>query len=105
MNLKREIEKKIETGEGFITEVGAFRDASCTAVSPMLADGIPQTASGRVAFRRDARSTPVFGDLDRGKYAFAAVARAADCGVLATACSEVDVASADSVTDCFILVC
>ena len=79
-------------------EVGAFRDASCTAVSPMLADGIPQAASGRVAFRRDARSTPVFGNLDRGKYAFAAVARAADCGVLATACSEVDVASADSVS-------
>jgi len=79
-------------------EVGAFRDASCIAVRPMLADGIPQTATARVAFRRDAPATPTFGDLERGTYAFAAVARREDCGVLATACTDVDVASANSVS-------
>ncbi|HSO39143.1 MAG TPA: hypothetical protein VLT33_41740 [Labilithrix sp.] len=79
-------------------EIGAFRGASCVAVSPMLADGIPQTATARVAFRRDAAATPRFGDLDRGTYAFAAVARGEDCGVLATACSEVDVGDAKSVS-------
>ena len=100
---KKDVSLEIQLDKGLVGdvvwfEVGAFRDSSCAAVSPMLADGLPQTASARVAFRRDAPATPTFGDLDRGKYAFAAVARAEDCGVLATACSEVDVASSSSVS-------
>jgi hypothetical protein len=85
-------------------EVGAYRDASCGAVGPMLMNGVPDSASARVAFcrpgsRESCRAeAPRLGDLDTGKYAFAAVAKAENCGVLATGCVEVDVGDADNVT-------
>ena len=40
-----------------------------------------------IAFKKDQAPGKV-GDLDTGSYAFAAVARAEDCGVLATGCVE-----------------
>lgn len=78
-------------------EVGAFRDAKCGAVSPMLMDGVPEGATTRVAFRRDAPQAPRFGDLDRGPYAFAAVAKGEDCSVLATGCVEATMGDDDKV--------
>lgn len=78
-------------------EVGAYRDARCEAVAPMLMNGVPEGAATRVAFRRDEAQSPRIGDLDTGKYAFAAVARGEDCSVLATGCTEAEMGDADSV--------
>ena len=78
-------------------EIGAYENASCSGITPMLQNGVPQTATTRVAFRADDRSAPTIGDLNRGTYAFAAVAKGDDCRVLALGCTEVDVADADSV--------
>ncbi len=72
-------------------EIGAYQGSSCGALAPMLSGGVPDAASARVAYRFDAPSTPTFGGLDSGSYAFAAVARGADCTVLASACAEADV--------------
>jgi hypothetical protein len=79
-------------------EIGAYRDASCAALAPMLADGVPEGAATRVAFRRDAPQSPRVGDLDTGNYAFAAVARGDDCSVLATGCLEAEMGKADTVS-------
>lgn len=79
-------------------EIGAYRDASCGALAPMLMNGVPEGASTRVAFRRDAPQSPTVGDLDTGKYAFAAVARAEDCSVLATGCLEAEMGKTDTVS-------
>lgn len=78
-------------------EIGAFQGSSCAAIGPMLMDGVPAGATTRVAFRRDSAESPRIGDLDRGSYAFAAVARGEDCGVLATGCVEANVGKDDSV--------
>ncbi|HSO39142.1 MAG TPA: hypothetical protein VLT33_41735 [Labilithrix sp.] len=79
-------------------EIGAYEGASCAAVTPMLRNGVPDGASARVAFRRDAPQPPTVGDLARGSYAFAAVAKGDDCRVLATGCAEVNVDDSRSVT-------
>ena len=79
-------------------EVGAYRDARCEAVAPMLTNGVPEGAATRIAFRRDEPQSPRFGDLATGKYAFAAVARAEDCAVLATGCVEAEMGSSDTVS-------
>ena len=79
-------------------EVGAFRGGSCGAMNAVLKGGIPEGAETRVAFRRDDKTTPKFGNLPRDKYAFAAVARGEDCAILAAGCAEVDVSSEDSVS-------
>ncbi len=79
-------------------EIGAFKDASCGAITPMLGAGIPEGATSRVAFRRDEPSTPKFGDIPNGKYAFAAVARDESCAILAMGCHEDDVGDVDTVT-------
>lgn len=78
-------------------EVGAFRDAKCSALRPLLAGGIPDGATTRVAFKRDEKTGPRVGDIPRAPYAFAAVARGDDCAVLATGCVEADVGETDSV--------
>ena len=78
-------------------EIGAYQGTSCGAIAPMLANGVPDAATAHAAFRRDAPATPTFGGLDGGSYAFAAVARSDDCGVLASGCTEVDVADTRSV--------
>jgi hypothetical protein len=78
-------------------EVGAFRDARCEAVAPMLMNGVPEGAATRLAFRRDDAQSPRVGDLATGKYAFAAVARGEDCAVLATGCAEAEMGDTDKV--------
>ncbi|MDB4937032.1 MAG: hypothetical protein JWP87_4004 [Labilithrix sp.] len=78
-------------------EIGAFRDASCEALGPMLMNGVPDGATTRVAFRRDDAQSPRVGDLATGKYAFAAVAKGEDCSVLATGCVEAEMGSTDTV--------
>jgi hypothetical protein len=78
-------------------EIGAFRDASCDALAPMLMNGVPEGAATRVAFRRDEVQSPRVGDLATGKYAFAAVAKGEDCAVLATGCVEAEMGSTDNV--------
>src|SRR5687768_16151116 len=72
-------------------EIGAFRDASCAALGPMLPGGIPDGATTRVAFRREDGTGPRVGNLPNGTYAFAAAARGDDCAVLAYGCVEVNV--------------
>ncbi|MBX3207168.1 MAG: hypothetical protein KF764_19125 [Labilithrix sp.] len=78
-------------------EVGAYKDASCAAVAPMLGDGVPEGATARVAFRRQDAIGPKFGDIPNGKYAFAAVARDEECTILARGCREADVGDVDKV--------
>ena len=55
-------------------EVAAYKDASCAAVSPMLANGAPEGATARIAFRREDAVGPQMGDIPNGRYAFGAVA-------------------------------
>jgi hypothetical protein len=78
-------------------EVGAFRDARCSAIGPMLMNGVPEGATTRVAFRRDAPAAPRIGDLATGSYAFAAVARGDDCAVLAIGCVEAEMGTNEGV--------
>jgi hypothetical protein len=78
-------------------ELGAYKDARCEAVAPMLMNGVPEGAVTRLAFRRDEPQSPRFGDLATGKYAFAAVAKGEDCSVLATGCVEAQMGDADKV--------
>lgn len=67
--------------------------------SDQLAAGIPPDAAiVRVAFQKGDASPPAIGDLKRGSYAFAVAARAADCSVVATGCTEADVDQAHDVT-------
>ncbi len=78
-------------------EIGVLPGACPSATE--LAAGIPPTgAVVRVAFQKGDADPPAIGDLKKASYAFAAVARAADCSVLATGCSEVDVTKARDVT-------
>lgn len=78
-------------------EVGAFKDVQCGPLRPILAGGIPDGATKRVAFERNAKVGPRVGDLPNATYAFAAVARGDDCAVVATGCVEVDVGDTESV--------
>lgn len=78
-------------------EVGVL-PGSCPD-SAQLAGGLPDTGLvTRVAFEKGNTSPPPIGTLKKGSYAFAAVARAADCSVLATGCSQVDVTNARDVS-------
>ena len=79
-------------------EVGVFPGPGCTALAPQLTGGIP--AAGyvqRLAFRSSA-APPGITDLPRAKYAIGVAGRAADCSVVATGCSDVDLTEASSVT-------
>lgn len=78
-------------------EVGAFRDASCGALRPMLLNGVPDGSSKRLAFLRRDATAPRVGDLAAWKYAFVAVAKGDDCAVLATGCAEAEMRSDDKV--------
>lgn len=78
-------------------EIGAFRDASCAALLPLLNGGVPDGATRRIAFSREQQASPRVGDLPRGSYAFAAVAKDKDCVVLATGCAEANLGKSDSV--------
>lgn len=78
-------------------EVGAYANASCDAVRAMLGGGVPNGFATRLAFRSDSSAVPRVGDLPNAKYAFAAVAKNASCGAVATGCSEVDLGDADGI--------
>ncbi|WP_394837849.1 hypothetical protein LVJ94_13135 [Pendulispora rubella] len=79
-------------------EVGVFADAACPS-GAQLSAGIPTTGTrARVAFRSGTKTPPAIGDLPRGTYAFAAVAKKDDCTVLATGCSSLDVGDANEVS-------
>ncbi|MFO0677595.1 MAG: hypothetical protein U0169_13750 [Polyangiaceae bacterium] len=73
-------------------EVGVFENA-CPPID-QLAGGIPEVGPvSRLAFRPDSPTKPPLGELDAKTYGFAAVARRADCGVVATGCVQVNVGS------------
>ena len=77
-------------------ELGVF-PGRCPGATE-LAGGIPPEGTiSRVAFRRADVHPPAIGDLKKGPYAFAAVARGDDCSVLAAGCSVVDVTDSRSV--------
>jgi hypothetical protein len=80
-------------------EVGVFPGPGCTALAPQLAGGIP--AEGyvqRLAFPASDTSPPSIADLPRAKYAIGVAARASDCSVLATGCTDADLSQTSAVT-------
>ncbi|MEO8877692.1 MAG: hypothetical protein ABI461_19015 [Polyangiaceae bacterium] len=78
-------------------EIGAFSGSVCPP-SSQFAGGIPVAGSAaHLAFAGNDPTPPGIGDLPRGTYAFAAAAKADDCGVIAVGCSVVDVGSSDNV--------
>lgn len=77
-------------------EIGAFKDASCASVGPMLGNGVPDGWTRRIAFRRDDDFAPRFGEIPNGRYAFGVVARSETCAVLATGCKQVDFGKTDT---------
>lgn len=79
-------------------EIGAYKGAACSALTPMLSGGIPTGYARRYAFKKDDPAPPSFGDIPNDTYAFAAVARNDKCGVIAAGCSNVDVGSADGIS-------
>jgi hypothetical protein len=79
-------------------EVGVFSGAECSSLAPQLAGGVP--ADGyleRLAFQASNASPPGISNLPRATYSIGVAARAADCTVLASGCSNVDLRSASSV--------
>ena len=71
-------------------ELAAFGGGHCLT-SAQLAGGLPESgAVVRVGYDKNAEA-PSLGLLASGSYGFAAVARNADCGVLAAGCTVVDV--------------
>ena len=72
-------------------EIGAFGGTSCNALASLLPGGIPpEGAAARVAFE-PGKSSPALGDLPKAKYAFAAVGKDVNCGVIAIGCRDVDI--------------
>ncbi len=72
-------------------EIGVFGGTSCATVSSLLPGGIPPEGSAaRLAFDRK-RTPPALGDLPKARYAFAAVGKDENCGVVAHGCTDVDV--------------
>ncbi len=83
------------SGDAKWIEVAAF-SGRCPSPT-LLAGGLPATGmSRRVVFPADGRPLAI-GKLPAGAYGFAAVARGADCGVLASGCNVVDVTKARDV--------
>ena len=79
-------------------EIGVFQGTRCASVDGRLTGGIPPDGTfRRLAFRATDANPPPLGDIPRDKYAFAAVARGDDCGVLAIGCADVDVDQATSI--------
>ena len=85
------------SGQAQWIEVGVF-DGPCPGRTE-LAGGIPRSGTlTRIAFPKGDTSPPLVGDLKRASYAFAAVARNGDCGVVAIGCNYVDLTKATDVT-------
>ena len=85
------------SGQTAYFEIGAFANAPCPPLAQLSA-GIPAGAAARLAFGKDAKSPPGLGDLERGSYAFAAVAKAQDCSVVAQGCTVVDVGKSSDIS-------
>ncbi|HEY8039566.1 MAG TPA: hypothetical protein VIF15_07220 [Polyangiaceae bacterium] len=78
-------------------EIGVL--AGACPLPSQLAAGIPPSGTvARVAFMKGDTSPPPIGSLAKATYAFAAAARGADCGVLATGCTTADLTSAHDVS-------
>jgi hypothetical protein len=78
-------------------EIGVI-DGACPSAT-QLAGGIARSGTvTRVAFPKGDPSPPSLGDLPRASFAFAAVARDASCGIVATGCNVVDLAKSKAVT-------
>lgn len=78
-------------------EVGAYRGASCTTITKLLGNGVPEGWTARLAFQPDDATPPSFGKIPNASYAFAAVARNAKCGVIAEGCKVLDVGNTSQV--------
>jgi hypothetical protein len=77
-------------------EIGVI-DGPCPSAI-QLAGGIPRSGTlTRIAFARADSNPPLVGDLKKAPYAFAAVARGNDCGIVATGCTIVDLTKAKDV--------
>lgn len=80
-------------------EVGVFPGPACASLAPQLAGGVPaQGYAKRLAFRASDGSPPAISELPRSKFAIGVAARGNDCSVLATGCSDVDLAQVSSVS-------
>ncbi|HEY1696581.1 MAG TPA: hypothetical protein VGG39_30680 [Polyangiaceae bacterium] len=78
-------------------QIGVYEGA-CPS-QDQLGGGIPASgAVAEVAFQKGDDSPPVIGALKKAEYAFAAAARAADCSVVATGCTQADVTEARDVS-------
>ena len=78
-------------------EIGVFAAGVCPDPK-QLVSGIPRDAVvSRLAYSRGNANPPAIGNLKKGTYAFAAALRAADCSVVGTGCSVVDVTDARDV--------
>jgi len=78
-------------------EIGVLPGACLS--SAQLGGGVPTSGTvARVAFQKGDTDPPAVGDLAKASYGFAAAARGADCSVLATGCSLVDVTHARDVS-------
>jgi hypothetical protein len=79
-------------------EVGVFAGGACPAANQLAGGIAPDGTVTYLAFPANDKNPPGLGDLQKAVYGFAAVARAADCSVLATGCSKVDVNDARDIS-------
>ncbi len=78
-------------------EVGVF--ANGCPPPALLLGGIPQEGTlGRVAFAASSKAPPAFGPLPTETYGIAAVALAANCGVVGTGCATISVSGSGALT-------
>jgi hypothetical protein len=78
-------------------EIGVF-GGGCPAATE-LAGGLPVTGTiDRVAVEKGNTSPPAIGTLKKGSYAFVAIARASNCSVIGTGCTNADVTNARDVS-------
>ncbi|HEY2514936.1 MAG TPA: hypothetical protein VGI39_28920 [Polyangiaceae bacterium] len=79
-------------------EVGIFPGTVCGTLGSQLAGGVPPDGFvQRLAFEASNGTHPGIPNIARGRYGIAVAARAADCSVLATGCSDVDLSTVSSV--------
>ena len=79
-------------------EVGIFPGTICSTLASQLAGGVPPDGFvQRLAFQASNGTNPGIPNIARGRYGIAVAARAADCSVLATGCSDVDLSTVSSV--------
>ncbi len=79
-------------------EIGAFSQVACPSAHE-LAGGVAMGGTvAHLVFAEGDKAPPAFGDLPKASYAFAAVARAADCSVVGEGCSVVDENSGNDIS-------